>query len=67
MGQADAAIAIFAILRDPAAMAFWDRPPLTRLAVAEEIVREQIAAMAAGGPLYWTVLKDGGGDRQRAI
>jgi ribosomal-protein-alanine N-acetyltransferase len=52
MLQSDAA-ALFAILGDSEAMAFWQRPAVTRLAVAEEMVREQIAA----GMLcrYWTV------------
>jgi RimJ/RimL family protein N-acetyltransferase len=52
MAQSDAP-ALFAILGDPVAMRFWHRPFVTRLAVVEEMVREQIAA----GPLcrYWTV------------
>lgn len=56
--QADSP-ALFAILSDPQAMRFWSRPALTRLAVAEEIVREQQAAMAQGLCRYWTVLEDG--------
>ena len=49
--------ALFAILGDPHAMRFWQRPPIARLAVVEEMVREQIAAT----PLcrYWTVWRDG--------
>ncbi len=56
MLQSDAA-ALFAILGDAEAMRFWQRPVLTRLAVAEEMVREQIAA----GKLcrYWTVWRQG--------
>jgi ribosomal-protein-alanine N-acetyltransferase len=52
MAQSDAP-ALFAILGDSEAMRFWHRPPIARLAVVEEMVREQIAA----GPLcrYWTV------------
>jgi RimJ/RimL family protein N-acetyltransferase len=52
MAQSDAP-ALLAILSDPEAMRFWQRPPIMRLAVVEEMVREQIAA----GPLcrYWTV------------
>lgn len=57
--QADSP-ALFAILSDPQAMRFWSRPALTRLAVAEEIVREQQAAMAQDLCRYWTVLEDGG-------
>jgi ribosomal-protein-alanine N-acetyltransferase len=47
--------ALFAILHDPEAMRFWNRPPVSRLAVVEETVREQQAAMAAGLCRYWTV------------
>ena len=50
---------IFAIMGDAQAMCFWDRPALTRLATAEEIVAGQIAAMAEGDHLYWTVSLDG--------
>ena len=49
--------ALFAIFSDAEAMRFWHRPPIQRIEVVEEMVREQIAA----GPqcLYWTVwLKD---------
>ena len=53
MIAADARL-IFAIMADDEAMRFWDRPALTREAVAEEIVREQIAAMREGKYLYWT-------------
>jgi ribosomal-protein-alanine N-acetyltransferase len=51
MLQSDAA-PLFAILGDAEAMRFWQRPAITRLAIAEEMVREQIAA----GTLcrYWT-------------
>jgi len=52
MLQSDTA-ALFAILGDTEAMRFWQRPAITRLAVAEEIVREQIAAEALCR--YWTV------------
>lgn len=46
---------VFAIMGDAEAMRFWDRPALTRLSTAEEIVAGQIAAMADGNHLYWTV------------
>jgi ribosomal-protein-alanine N-acetyltransferase len=50
---------LFAILRDPQAMRFWNRPPLAQLAVVEGLVREQQAAMAQTLCRYWTViLKD---------
>ncbi|HET7086600.1 MAG TPA: GNAT family N-acetyltransferase [Rhizomicrobium sp.] len=51
--------ALFAILSDAQAMRFWNRPALTRLAVAEELVREQQAAMADGLCRYWTLIRDG--------
>ena len=56
MAQSDAP-ALFAILSDPEAMRFWHCPPIARLAVVDEMVREQIAA----GPLcrYWTVWRAG--------
>jgi RimJ/RimL family protein N-acetyltransferase len=57
MVQSDAAL-IFAIMRDPLAMRFWDRPALTRLTVAQDMVAEQIAAMAGGHYLYWTAWLD---------
>jgi [ribosomal protein S5]-alanine N-acetyltransferase len=52
MVQQDAG-ALFAILGDPEAMRFWHRPAIQRLDVAEEMVREQIAANALCR--YWTV------------
>jgi RimJ/RimL family protein N-acetyltransferase len=55
--QADAP-ALFAILNDPEAMRFWNRPPIARLDVVEELVREQQAAMADGLCRYWTVMED---------
>jgi [ribosomal protein S5]-alanine N-acetyltransferase len=48
---------LFAILNDADAMRFWSRPPIARLAVVEEMVTEQQAAMAAGHCRYWTVLE----------
>ncbi|HEY0266144.1 MAG TPA: GNAT family N-acetyltransferase [Rhizomicrobium sp.] len=56
--QADAP-ALFAILNDAQAMRFWHRPAIARPAVAEELVREQQAAMAEGLCRYWTVLEGG--------
>jgi ribosomal-protein-alanine N-acetyltransferase len=53
---ADAA-PLFDILSDPAAMRFWSRSAMTELAVANELVREQQAAMAAGLCRYWTMLE----------
>ncbi len=54
--QADAA-ALFAILGDDRAMRFWNRSPISRLAVVEDLVREQQAAMADGLCCYWTLLE----------
>jgi len=56
--EADAP-ALFAILGDEEAMRFWNRPPVARLAVVEELVREQQAAMKNGLCRYWTVTRDG--------
>ena len=46
---------LFAILSDPEAMRFWNRPAISRLAVVEELMREQQAAVAEGLCRYWTV------------
>ena len=50
---------LFAILSDPEAMRFWNRPAISRLAVVEELVCEQQAAMAEGLCRYWTVSLNG--------
>ena len=49
--------ALLAILSDDRAMRFWNRAPLTRLAAAQELVREQQAAMAEGLCRYWTLIR----------
>jgi [ribosomal protein S5]-alanine N-acetyltransferase len=46
---------LFSILKDEEAMAFWHRPVITRAATLSEIVAGQLAAMADGHFLYWTV------------
>jgi RimJ/RimL family protein N-acetyltransferase len=51
--------ALFAILGDPTAMRFWDRPAMTRLAVAQDMVAEQLGWMAEGQCRYWTVWRAG--------
>ena len=56
--QADAP-ALFAVLSDPEAMRFWNRPAISRLAVVEELVREQQAAVAQDLCRYWTVVRSG--------
>ena len=50
---------LFAILSDPEAMRFWNRPAISRLAVVEELVREQQAAMDQGLCRYWTLISNG--------
>jgi len=49
---------LFAILGDPEAMKFWDRPAIARTATATEIVASQLSAMEDGHFLYWTVWRD---------
>src|SRR5690242_2841856 len=56
--EADAP-ALFAILSDARAMRFWNRSTIARLAVVQELVREQQAAMADGLCRYWTVSEQG--------
>jgi ribosomal-protein-alanine N-acetyltransferase len=56
--QADAP-ALFAILSDPEAMRFWNRPAILSLGIVEELLRGQQAAMADGLCRYWTLLEDG--------
>jgi len=56
--QGDAA-ALFAILSDERAMRFWNRPAIDRLAVVQDLVREQQDAMAGGLCRYWTLMEDG--------
>jgi RimJ/RimL family protein N-acetyltransferase len=57
MREGDAA-ALFAILGDPHAMRFWDRPAIARLAVAQDMVAEQLDWMAEGQCRYWTVWRE---------
>jgi RimJ/RimL family protein N-acetyltransferase len=56
--QGDAA-ALFAILGNHEAMRFWNRPALSHLGIAEELIAEQQAAMASEICRYWTVLEGG--------
>jgi RimJ/RimL family protein N-acetyltransferase len=51
--------ALLAILSDARAMRFWNRSTIARLAVVEELIREQLAAMAEGLCCYWTLIRDG--------
>jgi len=54
--QADASV-LFAILNNEEAMRFWNRPAISRLAVVEELLREQQIAMREGLCLYWTLVQ----------
>jgi RimJ/RimL family protein N-acetyltransferase len=56
--QSDAP-ALLRILGDAEAMRFWNRPPITDMAVIEGLVEEQQAAMAAGLCRYWTLWEGG--------
>lgn len=51
--------ALFAILSNEEAMRFWNRPAIRRLAVVEELLREQQIAMREGLCLYWTLIQTG--------
>lgn len=57
--QLSDAPALLSILRDEEAMAYWHRPAITRAATGSEIIAAQLAAMADGQFLYWTVWRDG--------
>ena len=57
--QLNDAPALLAILRDRQAMEFWHRPAIARAATGSEIVAAQLAAMADGQFLYWTVWHEG--------
>jgi len=54
----DDAPALFAILSNEEAMRFWNRPAISRLAVVEELLREQQIAMREGLCLYWTLIQN---------
>ena len=53
----DDAPALFTILSNEEAMRFWNRPAISRLAVVEELLREQQIAMREGLCLYWTLVQ----------
>jgi RimJ/RimL family protein N-acetyltransferase len=53
------AAALFAILGDPKAMRFWNRPAIARRSVVDELIAGQQAAMAQGRCRYWTVIENG--------
>jgi len=53
----DDAPALFTILSNEEAMRFWNRPAISRLAVVEELLREQQIAMREGLCLFWTLVQ----------
>src|SRR4051812_13888004 len=55
----DDAEALFAILGDVEAMAYWARPALPRLATVEAQIEDELAGMAAGSFFCWTALQGG--------
>src|SRR5215469_3348815 len=46
---------LLSTLGDQEAMKFWHRPAIARTATGSEIIASQLAAMADGQFLYWTV------------
>lgn len=54
---------IFPLIDDPEIMAYWDAPEIDDPDVISEMVRGQVAEMAAGRALHWTVRAIGDGDR----
>jgi ribosomal-protein-alanine N-acetyltransferase len=55
LAQEDAP-AIFAIMSDEETMRFWDWPAIREPQTVAEIVADQIADMAAGRAVFWTVM-----------
>jgi [ribosomal protein S5]-alanine N-acetyltransferase len=51
--------AMFAMMRDPETMRFWDWPAFTDTETVDDIVAAQIADMDAGNALYWAVCREG--------
>lgn len=56
--QLNDAPSLLAILSDAEAMEFWHRPAISRAATGSEIIAGQLAAMADGQFLYWTVWRE---------
>lgn len=52
---------VFSLMDDPEVMAFWDIPEVDDPDVVAQIVRSQIAAMADGAAVHWSIrrLDDG--------
>ena len=57
LAMADAT-ALFAVLGDPVAMAFWDRAHYPRVGTVEAMLADELAAMESGTCVYWAVLRD---------
>lgn len=58
--EADAAD-VFPLMDDPEVMAYWDVPEIDDPDVVAEVVRAQVAGMAEGRAIYWSIrgLADG--------
>ena len=52
------AASVFAIMKDPEAMRFWDWPAIRDFETTAEIVAAQIADMEAGRACYWAMALD---------
>lgn len=52
---------VFPLMDDPEVMAFWDSPEIDDPDLVAEIVARQVADMAEGGAIYWSMraLADG--------
>jgi ribosomal-protein-alanine N-acetyltransferase len=46
---------IFPLMDDPEVMAYWDAPEIDDPDLVAEIVKGQVAGMAAGHALYWSI------------
>jgi ribosomal-protein-alanine N-acetyltransferase len=46
---------VFPLMDDPEVMAYWDAPDIDDPDVVAEMVRAQVADMAAGRALYWSI------------
>lgn len=54
LAEADAAD-LFPLMDDPEVMAYWDVPEIDDPDLVAEIVRAQVAEMADGGAIYWSI------------
>jgi ribosomal-protein-alanine N-acetyltransferase len=51
----DDAVDVFPLMDDPEVMHYWDSPEVDDPDVVAEIVRSQVAAMAGGTAIYWSM------------